>query len=84
MSPRPRQASDDDILRAVFRAMTRLGPARLTLAEVAKEAGISAAAVVQRFGSKRAMRPREATTSSRACARGTDPMSPPCWAWPNA
>ena len=55
MSPRPRQASDDDILRAVFRAMTRLGPARLTLAEVANEAGISAAAVVQRFGSKRAL-----------------------------
>src|SRR6185503_15539735 len=55
MSPRPRQASDDDILRAVFRAMTRLGPSRLTLAEVAKEAGISAAALVQRFGSKRAL-----------------------------
>ncbi len=55
MSPRPRQASDDDILRAVFRAMTRLGPARLTLAEVAKDAGISAAALVQRFGSKRGL-----------------------------
>jgi AcrR family transcriptional regulator len=55
MSPRPRQASDEDILKAVFRAMTRFGPARLTLAEVAKEAGISAAAVVQRFGSKRSL-----------------------------
>jgi AcrR family transcriptional regulator len=55
MSPRPRQASDDDILRAAFRAITRVGPARLTLADVAREAGISAAAVVQRFGSKRAL-----------------------------
>jgi AcrR family transcriptional regulator len=55
MSPRPRQASDDEILKAVFRAITRLGPARLTLADVAGEAGISAAAVVQRFGSKRAL-----------------------------
>lgn len=55
MSPRPRQASDEEILKAVFRAMTRLGPVRLTLAEVAKEAGISAAALVQRFGSKRAL-----------------------------
>ena len=55
MSPRPRQASDEDILKAVFRAITRLGPARLTLADVAGEAGISAAAVVQRFGSKRAL-----------------------------
>lgn len=52
---RPRQASDEDILKAAFRAIARLGPARLTLADVAKEAGVSAAALVQRFGSKRAL-----------------------------
>jgi len=40
---------------AAFRAMTRLGPVRLTLAAVAEEAGVSAAALVQRFGSKRAL-----------------------------
>jgi AcrR family transcriptional regulator len=55
MSPRPRQASDEDMLKATFRAITRLGPARLTLADVAREAGVSAPAVVQRFGSKRAL-----------------------------
>ena len=55
MSPRPRQVSDDDILRAAFRAIARIGPATLTLADVAQEAGISAAAIVQRFGSKRAL-----------------------------
>ncbi|HYN08925.1 MAG TPA: helix-turn-helix domain-containing protein [Vicinamibacterales bacterium] len=55
MSPRPRQASDEDILKAAFRAIARLGPGRLTLADVAGEAGISAAALVQRFGSKRAL-----------------------------
>lgn len=55
MSPRPRQASDEDILKAAFRAIARLGPARLTLADVAREAGVSAAALVQRFGSKRAL-----------------------------
>jgi AcrR family transcriptional regulator len=55
MSPRPRQASDEDILKAAFRAISQLGPARLTLADVAREAGISAAALVQRFGSKRAL-----------------------------
>jgi AcrR family transcriptional regulator len=55
VSPRPRQVSDENILRAVFRAIARLGPATLTLADVAKEAGISAAALVQRFGSKRAL-----------------------------
>lgn len=52
---RPRQASDEDILKATFRAVARLGPARLTLRDVAREAGISAAALVQRFGSKRAL-----------------------------
>lgn len=55
MSPRPRQATDAEILAAAFRAIGRLGPARLTLADVAKEAGLSAAALVQRFGSKRAL-----------------------------
>jgi AcrR family transcriptional regulator len=55
MSPRPRLASDEDILMAAFRAIARLGPARLTLADVAHEAGVSAAALVQRFGSKRAL-----------------------------
>ena len=46
MSPRPRQASDEDILKAAFRAIARLGPAKLTLADVAGEAGLSAAALV--------------------------------------
>jgi AcrR family transcriptional regulator len=55
MSPRPRQASDEDILMAAFRAIARLGPARMTLADVAKDAGVSPAALVQRFGSKRAL-----------------------------
>jgi AcrR family transcriptional regulator len=55
MSPRPRLASDEEILKAAFRAIARLGPARLTLADVAREAGVSAAALVQRFGSKRAL-----------------------------
>jgi AcrR family transcriptional regulator len=55
MSPRPRQATDEEILRATFRAIARLGPSRLTLADVAQEAGVSAPALVQRFGSKRAL-----------------------------
>lgn len=33
--------------------MTRLGPGELTLAEIAAEAGVTAGALVQRFGSKR-------------------------------
>jgi AcrR family transcriptional regulator len=55
MSPRPRTVADADILFAAQRAMARLGPTRLTLAAVAKEAGLSAATLVQRFGSKRGL-----------------------------
>jgi AcrR family transcriptional regulator len=55
MSPRPRQNTDLEILQAAFRALARLGPARLTLADVAQEAGVSASSLVQRFGSKRAL-----------------------------
>ena len=33
--------------------MTRLGPGELTLAEIPAEAGVTAGALVQRFGSKR-------------------------------
>ena len=55
MSPRPRLATDEQILMAAFRAIGRLGPVRMTLADVAKDAGVSPAALVQRFGSKRAL-----------------------------
>lgn len=53
MSPRPRTVSDERIFLATAHAITRLGPKRLTLADVANEVGLSAAALVQRFGSKR-------------------------------
>jgi AcrR family transcriptional regulator len=53
--PRPKQVTDEEILRAAFRAIARLGPAALTLADVAREAGVTAGALVQRFGSKRAL-----------------------------
>ena len=53
MSPRPRKASDDDVFMGAYRAMQRLGPGELTLADIAAEAGVTAGALVQRFGSKR-------------------------------
>ena len=55
MAPRPRKVSDDDVFVAAQRAMSRLGPGELTLAEIAEEAGVTAGALVQRFGSKRAL-----------------------------
>jgi AcrR family transcriptional regulator len=45
--------SDEEIFAATYRAMTRLGPGELTLAEIATEAGVTAGALSQRFGSKR-------------------------------
>ncbi|MBA4160308.1 MAG: TetR/AcrR family transcriptional regulator [Gemmatimonadetes bacterium] len=52
MSPRPRKASDEEIFAAAQRIMSRLGPAQWTLADIAAEAGLTAGALVQRFGSK--------------------------------
>jgi len=55
MSPRRRKAEDADVFAALVRVMLRRGPAELTLREIAAEAGVTASALVQRFGSKRAM-----------------------------
>lgn len=52
---RPRKASDQEIFEGAVRVMRRLGPAQWTLADVAAEAGLTAGALVQRFGSKRAL-----------------------------
>jgi AcrR family transcriptional regulator len=53
VSPRPRSFEDADILAAVGRVLGRHGPAKFTLGLVAREVGMSAATLVQRFGSKR-------------------------------
>jgi AcrR family transcriptional regulator len=55
MSPRPLKVTDDEVFVAAQRAMSRLGPAELTLADIAGEAGVTAGLLVQRFGSKRAL-----------------------------
>jgi AcrR family transcriptional regulator len=55
MSPRPRETSDEQILAATARVMQRLGPSEITLAHVAKEAGVVPATLIQRFGTKRAL-----------------------------
>lgn len=53
MSPRPRTLSDEQILAAAVRVMGRVPPTRLTLSDIAQEAGLAPATLVQRFGSKR-------------------------------
>jgi len=55
MSPRPRKASDDEVFGAAVRMMAQRGPTELTLADIARDAGLTASALVQRFGSKRGL-----------------------------
>ncbi len=49
--PRPRTVSDEDILEAARRCTTTHGPG-VSLAVIGKEVGVSAPALVKRFGSK--------------------------------
>lgn len=70
MCARPRKASDEDVFAAVARVMARVGPSELTLAEIAEEAGLTAGALVQRFGSKRQL----LVTLAQGVASSTDQM----------
>ncbi len=53
MSPRPKTASDAVILEAAARLLSRHGPARLRLEDVAREVGLAPATLLQRFKSKK-------------------------------
>jgi AcrR family transcriptional regulator len=53
MSPRPRTVQDNAILDAAIEVLSRIGPEKMTLADVGSAVGLSAATLVQRFGSKR-------------------------------
>lgn len=52
---RPRTRSDAEVLNAALRAVSARGVARLTLADVAREAGLAPSTLAERFGSKRAL-----------------------------
>ena len=70
MTPRPRTIDDAGILEAAGRIISRHGPAKFTLADVGDEVGLSAAALVRRFGSKRGLMlalARSARDSVDAC-----------------
>jgi AcrR family transcriptional regulator len=55
MSPRAKKVSDQEIFAAAHRVMAQLGPAQWTLADIAAAAGLTAGALVQRFGSKHSL-----------------------------
>ncbi|HEY5411760.1 MAG TPA: TetR/AcrR family transcriptional regulator [Caulobacteraceae bacterium] len=63
--PRTKGVSDEAVLDAAIRVMLRTGPGGFTLAEAGREAGVSAATLLQRFGDKQ-------TLVVRALARDVD------------
>lgn len=69
MSPRPRETSDEEIIAATGRVMQRLGPAQITLADVAREAGVVPATLIQRFGTKRGLLLATCRTAPDAMAK---------------
>jgi AcrR family transcriptional regulator len=78
MSPRRRKAEDADVFAALVRVMRRRGPTELGLREIAAEAGVTAGALVQRFGSKRAMllaHARHAAATSDVGVTGPAPQA---------
>lgn len=66
MSPRPRTVIDEDIIAAAAKVIGRVGPGKLTLVDVGKEIGLSAATLVQRFGSKRGLLLAMATSAAES------------------
>lgn len=52
---RPVETSDEELLAAAERILLTEGPASFTLAKAARRAGVSAATLVKRFGSKEAL-----------------------------
>jgi AcrR family transcriptional regulator len=78
---RPRTVSDEAILEAVGRAVSRVGPAAVGVRDIAAESGLAASTLIQRFGSRqqllrsyaeaRARRGPEAFERPRA---GSDPL----------
>jgi AcrR family transcriptional regulator len=69
VSPRPRAKTDEDVLEGTLAVIRRLGPSRMTLADVAREVGLAPATLVQRFGSKRGLLLAVARHGSATVAR---------------
>lgn len=53
--PRTKRIPDEAVLDATARVLTRKGPHGFTLQEVGEECGLSAATLIQRFGTKKAL-----------------------------
>jgi AcrR family transcriptional regulator len=77
---RPRSKSDEEVMAATLRAVGAHGAAKLTLADVAREAGLAPSTLAERFGSKRALLLAAARSATRGVERafeaaGGDPAA---------
>jgi AcrR family transcriptional regulator len=66
---RPRSKSDEEVMAATLRAVGAHGVAKLTLADVAREAGLAPSTLAERFGSKRALLLAAARSATRGVER---------------
>lgn len=73
--PRPKLVSDTEILDATRRVMLRDGAERFTLADVAREVGLSRAALIQRFANKAGLE-RQVAASGLDALHGLIAASP--------
>jgi AcrR family transcriptional regulator len=71
---RPKSKSDEEVMAATMRAVSRHGVSALTLAHVAAEAGLAPSTLAERFGSKRALLLAAAKSTTRAVAES--PLAP--------
>jgi AcrR family transcriptional regulator len=72
--PRPRSVSDEEILYATMQVMGRRGPLDMTLAHVADEVGLTPAALIKRFGSKRDLLLAVSRAGSEGMAEGFEQL----------
>lgn len=73
--PRPKRISDAEILDATRRVMLRDGAERFTLADVAREVGLSRAALIQRFVNKAGLE-RQVAASGLDALHGLIELNP--------
>jgi AcrR family transcriptional regulator len=66
---RPRSKSDEQVMAATMRAVSKHGVSSLTLAHVAEEAGLAPSTLAERYGSKRALLLAAARSGTSAAHR---------------
>jgi AcrR family transcriptional regulator len=75
--PRPRTRTDEEIAAATMRAISAHGVSAVTLAHVAREAGLAPSTLAERYGSKRALLLAAARSGRAAITRAAAATSSP-------